>query len=390
MNDIIENQTRILKHIPLDFKRYIYDKINWKNRMIGLVGPRGVGKTTLVLQYIKENNDENNSFIYYSADNITHRVKSLVALADTFSKNNGHCLVLDEIHKYSHWSQELKEIYDSYPDLQVIFTGSSILDIHSGLSDLSRRASMYEMQGLSFREFLSLNKGINAESFSLDDILKHKENIYGLEHPLPFFKEYLHNGYYPYGTDPDYENKLSQVIVQTMETDIPLYANLSASTGRKFRKLLEIIADSVPFKPSMQKLAEMIGVSRNQIADYLLYIERAGMIAQLRNDVGGIRSLGKVDKIYLDNTNLSYALSILTPNIGNIRETFFLNQMRVNYDVRSSKKSDFCINDLTFELGGRTKQSKQISDIKNAYVVKDDIENGFQNVIPLWAFGLTY
>lgn len=390
MNDIIENQIRILKHIPLDFKRYMYGKINWKSRMIGLVGPRGVGKTTLVLQYIKEHNDENNSFIYYSADNITHRVKSLVDLADKIYKNNGRCLVFDEIHKYSHWSQELKEIYDSYPDLQVVFTGSSILDIHSGMSDLSRRASMYEMQGLSFREFLSLNKKINTDVFTLEDILKHKEKIPGLEHPLPLFKEYLKKGYYPYGNDPDYENKLSQVIVQTMETDIPIYANLNASTGRKFRKLLEIIADSVPFKPSMQKLAEMICVSRNQMADYLLYIERAGMIAQLRNDVGGIRSLGKVEKIYLDNTNLNYALSIQTPNIGNIRETFFLNQMRVNYDVRSSKDSDFCINDLTFELGGRNKQSKQISNIENAYIVKDEIEYGYQNTIPLWAFGLTY
>ena len=390
MNDIIENQIRILKHISLDFKRYIYGKINWASRMIGLVGPRGVGKTTLVLQYIKEHYDENNSYIYYSADNITYRVKSLVDLADSIYKNNGRCLVLDEIHKYSHWSQELKEIYDSYPNLQVIFTGSSILDIHSGMSDLSRRVSMYEMQGLSFREFLSLNKKINTNVLTLEDILKHKENIPGLEHPLPFFKEYLKKGYYPYGNDPDYENKLSQVIVQTMETDIPMYANLNASTGRKFRKLLGIIADSVPFKPSMQKLAEMIGVSRNQMADYLLYIERAGMIAQLRNDVGGIRSLGKVEKIYLDNTNLSYALSIQTPNIDNIRENFFLNQMRVNYDVRSSKDSDFCINDLTFELGGRNKQSKQISNIENAYIVKDEIEYGYQNTIPLWAFGLTY
>ena len=389
MNDIFENQIRLLKRVPLDFKRYLYSKINWNNKMIGLVGPRGVGKTTLVLQYIKEQNDKD-KYLYYSADNITHRVKSLVDLADTFSKHNGKCLVIDEIHKYAHWSQELKEIYDSYPDLQVVFTGSSVLDIHSGLSDLSRRASMYEMQGLSFREYLSLYKKLDSEILTLDNIINHNEEIPGVDHPLPLFKEYLQNGYYPYGNSPDFDNKLSQVIVQTMETDIPMYANMHISTGRKLRKLLEIIADSVPFKPSLQKLSETIGVSRNQIADYLLYIEKAGMIAQLRNDVGGIRSLGKVEKIYLDNTNLCYALSVQSPNIGNIRETFFLNQMRVNYDVRSSEKSDFCIDDLTFELGGRSKKNKQVADIDNAYIVKDDIESGYGNVIPLWAFGLTY
>lgn len=389
MESILENQVRLIKNIPLGFKRYMYYKINWSNRMIGLVGPRGVGKTTLALQYIKEHIDSK-KFLYYSADSITHRVKTLVDLADTFYKNNGNFLILDEIHKYDHWSQELKEIYDTYPDLQVLFTGSSVLDIHSGLSDLSRRASMYEMQGLSFREYLSLNKISDPDVFSLEDIILHRESIPNIDHPLPLFKKYLLNGYYPYGNGPDFDNKLSQVIVQTMETDIPMYANLHTATGRKLKKLLEIIADSVPFKPSMQKLAELIGVSRNQIADYLLYMERAGMIAQLTSERRGIRSLGKVAKIYLDNTNLCYALSVQEPNIGNIRETFFLNQMRVNYDVRSSDLSDFCINDKTFELGGRHKGTKQISDIKNSYIVKDDIEFGFDNIIPLWAFGLTY
>ena len=274
--------------------------------------------------------------------------------------------------------------------MQIRFTGSSILDIYKGTADLSRRAPIYDMQGLSFREYLNMFHHMNIPVYTIDEILEHKVEIPQITHPLPLFIEYLQQGYYPFGKDKTFEIELDQVINQTMEIDIPQYANMNVSTGRKLKQLLMIISQSVPFKPVLQKLADMIGVSRNYLADYLLYIEKAGMIAQLRDDTGGIRGLGKVEKIYIDNTNLIYALGRESPNIGNIRETFFYNQMRVKQEITSSKISDFQIGERTFEIGGKNKGQKQIEGLPKGYIVKDDIENGYANIIPLWYFGMNY
>lgn len=246
------------------------------------------------------------------------------------------------------------------------------------------------MQGLSFREYLEMFQGIHAPVYTLEEILEHKVEIPGVAHPLPLFSEYLHHGYYPFGKDKTFEIEMNQVVNQTMENDIPQYANMNVSTGRKLKQLLMIIAKSVPFKPVMQKLADSIGVSRNYLSDYLLYIERAGMISQIRDDTGGIRGLGKVEKIYLDNPNLIYILGKENPNIGNIRETFFYNQMRVKQDVISSRISDFQIEARTFEIGGKNKGQQQIAQALEGYVVKDNIETGHGNIIPLWNFGMNY
>jgi hypothetical protein len=246
------------------------------------------------------------------------------------------------------------------------------------------------MQGLSFREYLALFHNITAPVYNIDDILNHKAKLDPVSHPLPLFRDYLKNGYYPFANEGGYEMRLRQVINQTMEVDIPQYANMNASTGRKLKKLLAVIAQSVPFKPVMESLATVIGVSRNVLPDYFLYMEQAGMIGQLRDDTGGIRGLGKVEKVYLDNTNLAYLLGHESTDIGNIRETFFYNQMRVTTDVISSRISDFEIDGKTFEVGGKSKKQKQIQDAAQGYVVKDDIETGYSNIIPLWQFGLTY
>lgn len=371
------------------FYRYLYDKIDWNDRMIGVVGPRGVGKTTMVLQYIKQQR-KNRKSLYVSADITYFTTNSLISIADEWSKEDGKILVIDEVHKYSDWSRELKQIYDTHPDMQIIFTGSSILDIQKGSADLSRRALMYLMQGLSFREYLHLFHQINTPIYSLDDILSGNANIEGLLHPLPYFREYLKSGYYPFAVDGNMEVRLQNVILQTIETDIAMYANLKASTAHKLRKMLMIIASLAPFKPNFDTLATTIGVSRNNIPDYLLLLEQAQMIGQLRDDTQGIRGLGKVDKVYIDNPNLMYALNPNEVNVGNMRETFFYNQMRVNYDVISSSVSDFMIGEYTFEVGGRKKGKKQIEGVNNAYVVKDDIEFAYENIIPLWTFGLTY
>jgi hypothetical protein len=311
-------------------------------------------------------------------------------LADEFYKNAGEYLFIDEIHKYANWSQELKNIYDSYPRLKVVFTGSSILDILKGTADLSRRAIIYQLQGLSFREYLKLFHGYEVSVYSLKQIINNEVKLPEIEHPLPLFKEYLKRGYYPFGIENEVHIRLGQVIVQTLETDIPQYAKLNVGTARKLKRLLSIIAESVPFKPNFTKIAEMIGVSRNSLTDYFLYMEQAGLIAQLRDETGGIRGLGKVDKVYLDNTNIIYNLVGDKSEKGNIRETFFLNQMRLKNEVMSAKKADFIVNEYTFEVGGKKKQQHQIKNDGKSFIVKDDIEFGYLNVIPLWAFGLNY
>lgn len=389
MERLYEFFNRKLKSTPTDFLRYKYERIKWDGRAFGIVGPRGVGKSTMILQHIKLNLDTSDT-LYVSADHMYFSEHSLVDLADYFVKMGGKHLFIDEIHKYEGWAREVKQIYDSYEDLQIVISGSSILDIYKGMADLSRRFPIYEMQGLSFREYLCLFHGINAPVCSLDEILNHKAVLPDVKHPLPLFKDYLRRGYYPFGRDEEYEMELLQVINQTMEVDIPTHLQANVSLGKKLKSLLMVVAKSVPFKPVMQRLAEATGISRNDIPDYLVYMERAGMITQLRNSTGGIRGLGKVEKLYLDNTNLIYALSPEHADIGNVRETFFMNQMRVMNDVTSSSISDFEINGKTFEIGGKKKGQKQIENAEEGYIVKDDIESGYANVIPLWAFGLNY
>lgn len=389
MEQLFENFRRRLHDTPIDLVRYKFGEIEWNGHALGLVGPRGVGKSTMLLQYIKKNLDLNDT-LYVSADYLYFASHTLVDLADRFYKMGGKHLFIDEIHKYEGWSTEIKQIYDSYSDLQLIISGSSILEITKGMADLSRRVPIYEMQGLSFREYLHLFHGIRMDVVSMENILNHEYVIPGVVHPLPLFHDYLRRGYYPFGRDAAYDMELMQVVAQTMESDIPLYLNTNVSVGRKLKQLLMVVSESVPFKPVMQKLAYVTGINRNYIQDYLTYMERTGMIAQLRDAVGGIRGLGKTEKVYLDNTNLIYVLAPKRADIGNVRETFFMNQMRVVGDVTCSPVSDFMMDGMTFEIGGRKKGQKQISEVKDGYVVKDDIETGYANVIPLWAFGLMY
>ncbi len=389
MEQLFEYSNKLINEVDVNFTRYLYNDINWNNRLLGVVGPRGVGKTTMVLQYIHLNLNRSET-LYVTAEDFYFANNRLLDLADKFSKLGGKNLFIDEIHKYPDWAKELKLIYDYHSNLKVVFTGSSVLDIKKGSADLSRRSVVYHMQGLSFREYLALFHNIEADLFSLDQIINHQVALPHVSHPLPLFTHYLEKGYYPFAKEDDFDIRLRQIINQTLESDIPIYANMNVSTGRKLMQLLSIISQSVPFKPNMSKIAEMLGVSRNNIADYFLYIEEAGLIAQLRDNTGGIRGLGKVDKVYLDNTNLIFNLADNIQNKGNIRETFFLNQTRVKHKVTSSTTIDFSIDELNFEIGGRNKGQKQIQTVENGYVVKDDIENGYLNTIPLWHFGLMY
>ena len=375
MEKLFEYYRKLVRETDIEFHRYIYSKINWNSRMIGLTGPRGVGKTTLVLQHIKEKLNLNEA-LYVTAEDFYFASYRLLDLADAFVKMGGKYLFIDEIHKYKDWSKELKLVYDYHPELNIVFTGSSVLDINKGASDLSRRAVMYQMQGLSFREYLQLFHHISSEVYTLQDMVTHKVDILGLEHP--------------FALEDDYDIRLRQIINLTLESDIPQFADMNVATGRKLKQLLAIIAKSVPFKPNFSSIAKVLEISRNNISDYCLYIEEAGLIAQLRDATGGVRGLGKVDKIYLDNTNLIYNLAQENSNIGNVRETFFLNQTRAFSDVVTSPVSDFLIDEMTFEIGGKKKGQKQIQGIEKGFIVKDDIEQGFMNVIPLWQFGMGY
>jgi len=379
-----------IKSTPVSFNRYMFDRINWDSRMTGLTGPRGVGKSTMMLQYMLSR-PSRDKMLYVTADHMWFSTHSLVELADEFVKEGGEWLCIDEAHRYEGWSRELKQIYDGHPGLQVAFTGSSVLDISKGVADLSRRAVMYHMQGLSFREYLKLFHNIEAPRLSLEEILHGEIRLPDtMEHPLPYFRKYLAEGYYPFALEGDLVRKIQQIVSLTVETDIPLYADMKASTARKLKQMLGVISRLAPYKPSAENLAQEIKVSKNNVSDYLLWLEKAGMIGQLRDDTGGMRGLGKVEKVFIDNPTLMTVLSGDRPDIGNVRETFFYNQMRVDYDVTSSRISDFRIANATFEIGGKNKGQRQIKEAENGYVVKDDIEYRHSNIIPLYLFGLTY
>jgi predicted AAA+ superfamily ATPase len=389
MERIITQYRALLARTDTTLLRYLHPKINWENRIVAILGARGVGKTTLLLQQIKLNYEITKA-LYVSADDFYFSTNTLYDLAYQFQLNGGENLFIDEIHKYPNWSKEIKMMYDNLPKLKIVFTGSSILDLYKGTDDLSRRVITYHLQGLSFREYLNLSQGLSLKSYSLEEILQNKVELKGIEFPLMHFKNYLKQGYYPFFNEPDYTQKLNNILIMTIETDIPIYAKMNVSTAYKLKLLLSIIAKSVPFKPNFTKISELVDVHRNQIVDFLYYFEKAGISMQLRDKLEGLRMLGKTDKIYLDNPNLMYAIGSTATDLGNVRETFFLNQMSLEHKVTSHISADFQIEDAIFEVGGKSKTKKQIFDLKNAFIVKDDIEFGYLNTIPLWHFGMSY
>ena len=381
--------SKLLKETSTSFHRYMYNRINWNARMIGLMGPRGIGKTTLVLQYIKEELPRKES-LYVQAEDFYFANHRLIDLADRFAKIGGKYLIIDEIHKYKDWSRELKLIYDYHSELHIVFTGSSVLDIAKGAYDLSRRALVYEMQGLSYREYLELFHGIHLPVCTLQQLLQQKVEIPNDFLPLQYFGDYLQRGYYPFA-DRDINRYIQQVVNATIDTDIPQYADLTVSTARKLKRLLAIIAQSAPFKPNMSQIGGQLEISRNNVADLCAYLEKTGLVGQLRTSTGGIQGLGKVDKIYLDNPNLIYTLGAPNIEIGTVRETFFYNQTHALFSVTASPISDFLIDgQYTFEVGGKKKRQSQLQNLSDGYVVKDDIVSGYGNIIPLWAFGMLY
>ena len=397
MEKLFIKHRKKINQINLTYVRDITNKIVWKDRLIGIKGARGVGKTTLILQYIKQNFKFGADNLYVSLDDVYFSGNSLIDFTENFVQNGGKYLFLDEVHRYKNWAQELKNIYDDFPDLKIVFTGSSILDIVKAKADLSRRAVLYNIFGLSFREYLLFTKNINLNKFSLEEILHNHENITDTVinqiKPLPVFKKYLQSGYYPFFMEyPEtYHLRLEQVVNLVLETDIPAMKSVNLEGITKLKQLLYVISTSVPFKPNILKLSEKTGISRNSLVYYLNYLEEAQILHLLYKDTKGVSLLQKPEKVYLDNTNLIHTISYQIANLGNERESFFLNQLSQNHIVTYSNKSDFLIdNKYTFEIGGKNKNSKQIKNIQDSYLAIDNIEYGYKNKIPLWLFGFLY
>lgn len=390
MQNLYRNFRLQLELVSTDFIRFLHDKIAWDSRLIAIVGSRGVGKTTLLLQHIKKY-EKAEDVLYITADDFYFTNHRLFDLAYQFYTQGGKKLFIDEIHKYKGWSTEIKNIYDQIPGLHVVYTGSSILDLEKGGADLSRRKVEYHLPGLSFREYINLTQGWQLPAYPLSEIVAGKVQFpYEKERPLKLFKNYLQAGYYPFFTETEYRLRLSNVVKLMIETDIPQFAEMNVASAFKLKKLLYVLAQSVPFKPNYTKLERDLEISRNTLPTYLLYLEKAGLINLLREKANGIKVLEKIDKIYLNNTDIAYMLSETTPDIGNIRETVFFTWMRVGHFIISSPISDFEIDGRTFEVGGRNKKRAQIKNAVEGYIVKDDMEYAYQNEIPLWMFGFIY
>lgn len=391
METLYDSFRIMLDLTPMKYIRSFHDKINWNNRLIGLMGQKGVGKSTLLLQHIKKFNNINET-LYVQADEIYFAGHSLYELALDFFKRGGKHLYIDEIHKYDRWSTEIKMIYDKLPLLNVVYSGSSLLALKKGNSaDLSRRTIEYTMPGLSFREYLNIANDWNLQPSNLEEILKGNVDFpYGEHRPLKYYDEYCRKGYYPFFKEEDFNLRLKQAINETVEHDIPNYAGMSVASAIKLKKLMYVIANSVPFKPNYSKLSRELEISRNQLPGYISYIESSGIFNSLKEKGSSDAILHKIEKLYLNNSNIAYAISSSNPDKGNIRETMFLAWMRENHNVTSSKISDFEIDGVTFEVGGKNKTGRQVKEADVAFLVKDDIEYAFGNSIPIWMFGFVY
>jgi uncharacterized protein len=397
MEKLIEKSDRMILSVQHPHQREVIGKINWEWRMNGIVGARGTGKTTLMLQKLAEYQKARQEVLYVRLDDLYFTDHTVYDLADAYRKIGGRYLYLDEVHKYPGWARELKGIYDSLPELILVFSGSSIIELTRQDADLSRRALIYEMTGLSFREYLLLADIISLPHYPLAEILSNHSSIVMdvVQHipVLKHFSSYLKNGFYPFFLEPerDYLLSLEQTIRTVIETDLQFIEGFDVAQGKKMLTLLKVIAASVPFKPNISKISEKTGLHRQTVLQYLFYLEKAKMIRLINQPGKYISRLQKPDKIFLDNPNLFFALNPELVNRGSLRETFALDQLLVKHDVSLHDKGDFLVdNQYVFEIGGKSKTNEQVRGIDYAYIFADEIETGHQNRIPLWLLGFLY
>lgn len=393
-----------------DFKRYFLRDNSLTNRFSVIIGQRGIGKTTAMIQYLLEmygDDPYNRKALYLQADHFLVGRASLYEIADEFYKLGGELICFDEIHKYADWSMELKSIFDTFPNLKIMASGSSALEITKGSHDLSRRALVFRMYGMSFREYIGMNFGLYFDQLTLDAIVNGHQQaadtiVVELENKglkvLALFKEYLACGYYPYYAEYDDKTQfymtLEQNVHATLEGDLlAIHQSLNGSSIKKIERLLAIISSLVPFTPDMKQLKTLLGIGDERtLKTYLKYLEDAGVILTASRSSKGLREMEKPEKVYLNNSNLYYALAGgKAPDSGAVRETFFLNMLRVGHSVSVPTKGDFLVDgNITFEVGGKNKDSSQIKNIEDAWLALDNIEIGQGHRIPLWLFGYLY
>ncbi len=399
METLFAKQDRLLALTSTRIVRKLIEQINWDAQLIAIKGARGVGKTTLMLQYIKLNYPQySREVLYCSLDAVYFSNHSLLDLTDKFYKNGGKHLFLDEVHKYPNWSREIKEIYDFYPDLRVVISASSLLNLLKGDADLSRRCIPYNLQGLSFREFLQFYKGIEIPILSLEEVLTQPQElcarVNGVCKPIPLFKEYLRYGYYPFylKNQTDYYTSIEQVVNLIVETELPQLCGVNTANIRKLKALIEVISTSVPFEVDITKMATVIGVHRNTVIEYLNHLENAQLMHLLYADIKSVKKMQKPDKIFLENSNLLYALADSQVQIGTAREVFVVNQLSYQHTVEYGKNvGDFKIDGrYTVEVGGEKKTFTQIADVPSSYILADDIETPYGHKLPLWTIGFLY
>lgn len=399
MDSLFLKQERMLAQTSTNIVRELMNKIHWNNRLIAIRGSRGVGKTTLMLQYIKLNYSPGSRIaLYCTLDSIYFSSHTLLELVEKFYLQGGKHLFLDEVHKYPTWSKELKEIYDLYPSMQIVFSGSSLLNILNADADLSRRCLPYNMYGLSFREFLMFYKNIRIPVASLEEVLRNAGEIcQGINEqcrPVQMFNEYLHDGYYPFFTSnrEDYYMNIENVVNFILEQEMPLLCGVAPAYVRKLKALLSILASSVPYEVDITKLAGIIGLTRNSVITYLQNLDRAELLKLLYSDLTSVKKMQKPDKIYLQNPNLLYAIASTSVQISTARETFVMSQLSVNHEIEYGKaQGDFVVDHkYTFEVGGADKTFKQIADLPDSFILADNIEYATGKKLPLWIVGLTY
>jgi predicted AAA+ superfamily ATPase len=398
MEELVEQFRRRIARVSLKFVRSLMEKVNWKSRLIGIRGARGTGKTTLILQHIKKTyGDSLNRVLYVSLDNLWFFRNTLPELAGRFVREGGTCLFLDEVHRYPEWPRVIKNLYDEYPELSLVFTGSSLLTLLDARGDLSRRAVVYTMQGLSFREYLNLTRDAGFPLYSLKDILHEHEKLSAeictKIKPLEFFKPYLTTGYYPYFLEGEetYRMRLQETVAMILEVELPLLRRVETAYVPRLKQLLGIISESAPFIPNISKLSERIGINRQTLLSYIQFLEEARLTRSLYRQARGIGALQKPDKLFLENPNLMYLFGGENRDRGNVRETFLMNQLSCEHSVEFPETGDFLVDGRhLIEAGGRRKNRKQIAAAPEAYIAADDIEYGYGSKIPLWLFGFLY
>ena len=403
MDALFRKSDRLLANTSTEIVREIAKTIHWNAQLISIIGAKGVGKSTLIKQYIKQNyKPGDRRVLYCSADTVDFSTRTLVELAEEFTVRGGELLAIDEIHKYksgnTDWSREIKEIYELYPDLKLIVSGSSLLKLKEGDADLSRRAVKYTLAGLSFREALRFYHGLEFEKWTLDDILKHPYDLWQTVStkckPNALFKEYLKKGYYPFllEGEGEYHTKIEQVVNYIIETELPQICKVDVANVRKLQALVAMICSEIPFELNANRIAAALEIGRDTVVEYLKYLGDAKVLNLLYSEKKKIGKLSKPDKVYLENPNIMYALAPTKVEIGTLRETFAVGSLTESHNVEYGKaQGDFLVDSkYTFEIGGRSKDFSQIAGIKDSYIFADDWDMPDGAKLPLWMLGFLY